>query len=194
LKVKEYSNKKESHLACPECGFDLSPSDNKQALMKSIKENSNLIKFKDSSNIIENNSFNTNIKNEKAETTIVDSPAVETNQENAFQKTKNNGLKKVTIEDKIELENKPPILSEIQEPQITLYVKPENLENINLMQEQKRAIRRNEKRIRDARKYRPAGCNNYFSYLYTLPKGAATPDECYACVRLIDCYREPVLN
>ena len=38
---------------------------------------------------------------------------------------------------------------------------------------------------------KPAGCNHHFSYLWTLPKGTITPDECYCCTRLIDCYKEP---
>jgi hypothetical protein len=37
---------------------------------------------------------------------------------------------------------------------------------------------------------RPSGCNHYFSYLRTLSKGTITPDECYCCTRLIDCYKE----
>jgi hypothetical protein len=36
----------------------------------------------------------------------------------------------------------------------------------------------------------PEGCNHYFGYLWTLPKGTSTPDECYCCTKLIDCYKE----
>ncbi len=36
----------------------------------------------------------------------------------------------------------------------------------------------------------PEGCNHYFGYLCALPKGTITPDECYCCVKLIDCYKE----
>jgi DNA-directed RNA polymerase subunit RPC12/RpoP len=36
LKVKDYSTKKETHLACPECGYDLGYSNNE----KTLKQNS----------------------------------------------------------------------------------------------------------------------------------------------------------
>ena len=36
----------------------------------------------------------------------------------------------------------------------------------------------------------PEGCNHYFGYLWSLPKGTATPDECYCCLKLIDCFKE----
>ena len=49
----------------------------------------------------------------------------------------------------------------------------------------------NHKKVDDLKHDRPAGCNHYFSYLWTLPKGTITPDECYCCTRLIDCYKEP---
>lgn len=35
-----------------------------------------------------------------------------------------------------------------------------------------------------------SGCGRYFGYLRTLQKGAAIPDECYCCMRLIDCTKE----
>ena len=34
------------------------------------------------------------------------------------------------------------------------------------------------------------GCNHYFGYLWSLPKGTATPDACYLCFKLIDCSKE----
>jgi hypothetical protein len=37
---------------------------------------------------------------------------------------------------------------------------------------------------------KPAGCNYHFGYLWTLPKGTATPEECYCCTKLIECYKE----
>jgi hypothetical protein len=37
---------------------------------------------------------------------------------------------------------------------------------------------------------RPEGCNHYFGYLATLPKGTNTPDECYSCTDLINCYKK----
>ena len=49
----------------------------------------------------------------------------------------------------------------------------------------------NRKKADDLKQDRPAGCNHYFGYLWTLPKGTITPDECYCCTRLIDCYKEP---
>ena len=38
-------------------------------------------------------------------------------------------------------------------------------------------------------KDRPAGCNHHFGYLGSLPKGTETPDECYSCTRLIECFK-----
>ncbi len=35
-----------------------------------------------------------------------------------------------------------------------------------------------------------SGCGRYFGYLRTLQKGAAIPDECYCCKKLIDCTKE----
>ena len=48
----------------------------------------------------------------------------------------------------------------------------------------------NRKKADAPKQDRPAGCNHHFSYLWTLPKGTNTPDECYCCTRLIDCYKE----
>jgi hypothetical protein len=46
----------------------------------------------------------------------------------------------------------------------------------------------------ELKKDRPAGCKNYFGYLGTLPDGAKvpemTPDVCYSCSKLVDCYRK----
>jgi hypothetical protein len=41
----------------------------------------------------------------------------------------------------------------------------------------------------DPKKDRPAGCNYHFGYLGSLPKGTETPDECYSCTRLIECFK-----
>ena len=49
-------------------------------------------------------------------------------------------------------------------------------------------------RFTELKKDRPAGCKNYFGYLGTLPDGAKvpemTPDVCYSCSKLVDCYRK----
>jgi hypothetical protein len=37
---------------------------------------------------------------------------------------------------------------------------------------------------------RPEGCNHHFGYLATLPRGTNTPDECYSCTDLINCYKK----
>ena len=42
----------------------------------------------------------------------------------------------------------------------------------------------------DPQKDRPAGCNHYFGFLGSLPKGTRTLGECYCCARLIDCYKQ----
>ena len=57
-------------------------------------------------------------------------------------------------------------------------------------QENKKAKKKNHKKTDTLEKERPTGCNHYFGYLWTLPKGTMTPDECYCCTKLIDCYKE----
>jgi hypothetical protein len=58
------------------------------------------------------------------------------------------------------------------------------------LQENKKVKRKNRKKADEPEKDRPEGCNHYFGYLWSLPKGTATPDECYMCFKLIDCYKE----
>ena len=57
-------------------------------------------------------------------------------------------------------------------------------------QENKKVQRKNHKKAVDLAKEKPEGCNHYFGYLWSLPKGTETPDECYCCIKLIDCYKE----
>ncbi len=58
------------------------------------------------------------------------------------------------------------------------------------LQENKKVKRKNHKKAEEPPKDRPEGCNHHFGYLWSLPKGTATPDECYMCFKLIDCYKE----
>jgi hypothetical protein len=57
-------------------------------------------------------------------------------------------------------------------------------------QENKNVLRKNNKKVGNLAKEKLAGCNHYFGYLWTLPKGTTTPDECYCCTKLIECYKE----
>ena len=57
-------------------------------------------------------------------------------------------------------------------------------------QENKKTQRKNNKKAVDPAKEKPEGCDHYFGYLWTLPRGTDTPDSCYCCIKLIDCYKE----
>ena len=48
LKVKDFSNKKEVHLACPECGYDLGSLDGKKGLKEITLQNKPEVKIQDS--------------------------------------------------------------------------------------------------------------------------------------------------
>ncbi len=61
IKVKDYSNQKEIHLACPECGYDLGSSNNKNALKENMVENKSELKTPESpATLIENKVSMTN--------------------------------------------------------------------------------------------------------------------------------------
>jgi len=37
-------------------------------------------------------------------------------------------------------------------------------------------------------KYRLVECSHFFGYLRSLPRGTVVPDDCYLCLRMVDCY------
>ena len=57
-------------------------------------------------------------------------------------------------------------------------------------QENKKVKRKNHKKASEPPKDVPEGCSHHFGYLWSLPKGTATPDECFMCFKLIDCYKK----
>jgi len=86
----------------------------------------------------------------------------------------------IIIENKITLsknENKQPETSETKPPTTK---KEENKNN----------EKTNNENANNTKKDTPEGCNHYFGYLRSLPKGTATPDSCYCCLKLIDCFKE----
>lgn len=190
LKVKDYSDKKDTRIACPECGYDLGSSNNKNALMQSKVKNTAVQKNQLSTDKIETEASKTNIQNEKVEAINTDLPILETILETSPPKV-NEYSEKVTFGGKIELENASSIHSEVQSPAFTEQrEKLEEIETANSRKENIRAKKGKNKKAFVANKDRPLSCNNYFGYLWTLPKGVTTPDECFACSKLIDCYKE----
>lgn len=195
LKVKDYSNKKDTRIACPECGYDLASSGNKKALMQTIVKIDAGQKDQLSSDEIETEVSKTNMQNEKVEAINIDPPVLETTHETTPSKINNEDSEKVAWGDKkeleVELENAGSIFSNAQSPAMTEQRdKPEKIENVNLPPENIRAKKGKQKKAYVDKPVRPSSCNNYFGYLWTLPKGVTTPDECYACSKLIDCYKE----
>lgn len=191
IKVRDYSNKIIRHQACPECGYDLGFSSNKKAFKENIIEKNAELKAQEFRDRIENRFSKTNMQYEKAKAIKMDSSGFGANQGRTSSKTNNEDSKRVVFESKKVLENMAPVLPEIQSPMIiTQSGRPEGSKNTNLRLESESPKYGNHKIIGNAKKEKPAGCNNYFGYLGTLPKGGAMPDECYACARLIDCYKE----
>lgn len=56
--------------------------------------------------------------------------------------------------------------------------------------ENKTLQRKKPKKADETQKDKLAECRHYFGYLSTLPKMAATPEECYFCAKLLECYKE----
>lgn len=197
-KVKNYSNQKEIHLACPECGYDLGFSNNKNALKENMIENKLEPKTPEPpAPLIGTRISAINSVSQESETVEKNYPRVELNQGKSTQATtavsiegsvarSSQNLEKEQVAKPIEnklttikdttkesksLENPP------QTPELKQNGKPPKANN-------KLTPKQTEN---DKGKNRPEGCNHHFGYLATLPKGAATPDECYLCPKLIDC-------
>ncbi len=96
LKVKDFSNKKEVHLACPECGYDLGSLNGKKGLKEITLQSKPEVKIQDStSKRIETEVSTTNNGSKepnalKAAAPIVESKKNETSPEtdHSFLKTK----------------------------------------------------------------------------------------------------------
>jgi hypothetical protein len=140
LRVKNFLNKKEIRLACPECGYDLGSLKDERSLKEIALQSKPELKTKDSAS------------------TPTDAKVSKTNNGNKEPKA---------------LRTTSPIAESKQRgPQET---------NRSLILKQK---------MDAAKKDRSDGCSHYFGYLSALPKGTKTPDECYSCARLIECYKE----
>jgi hypothetical protein len=89
-------------------------------------------------------------------------------------------LPPIIIENKVTIaknENKQPETSE-NKPLAIKKEEPKNNEKTDF------------KKVSITKKETPEGCNHYFGYLRSLPKATATPDSCYCCLKLIDCFKE----
>ena len=149
VKVKDFSNKKEVYLACPECGFDLGSLNDKKGLGETTFQSGSEVTFHDSAlKQIETGGSTTN--NESKEPNIIRAvaPIVESE------------------------ENKNP-------PECTPKGTPKSTPEEDPFLKQK---------LDALKKDRPVNCNNYLGYLRALPKGTKTPDECYCCLSLVECY------
>jgi hypothetical protein len=196
LKVKDYSNRKETYLACPECGYDLGSSNNEKALRETIIEKPEVETQDSPAALIETTVSMTNKGSKEPETIEIPPQTFEPNRDKSPQKINLKASKEITIESKSELENndsssmliKTKAFStnkESDEPK-ALETAPRNAKS----KESKSSQKINHEKIDDTKKDRPTVCNNYFGYLWSLSNGAITPDECYCCPRLIDCYKE----
>ena len=195
MKVKDYSNKQITRIACPECGYDLGSSEDAKAVMENIIENKAEPDPQEASASIESQVSETKIENDGTEKIKQDPPTVKTSQERI--PLKNHQESKESILDrKIEIEAKtassviePGTLIAIKDSEETKGLEGEP-ENDKLLKQSKNFKKVNLKKRAGVKNEKPPGCINYFGYLWTLPRGSTTPDECYACSRLIDCYKE----
>lgn len=195
LKVKDYSSKKIAKFACPECGCDLGPSKDAKLIMENNIENKTEAEPQNSPDIFENKILETKMENEETETIKQDSPTVETIQ-NRIPLKEHQKSKEVILERKIDIE--ASLASTLIEPETFITLKhsektkslADTSENYKSLNESKNFKKVNRKKMSGVKKEKPIGCNNYFGYLCIRPKGGATPDECYACAKLIDCYKE----
>jgi hypothetical protein len=200
LKVNDFSNKRITRLACPECGYDLGSSKDEKTLLKKITQNEADPKNRDSDSIdkIENNISNTHMQCDELEMGKADLATNESNQNQNITELNSEESKEIILKPETRLEGKDSA-SILGETQSSMRIKESEetkglqngLENIKLLKKSNFPKKRNNKIKNDAKIDRPVGCNNYFGYLSTHPRGTATPDECYACPKLIDCYKEP---
>jgi hypothetical protein len=133
-----------------------------------------------------------NMPNKQVETIKMDLPVLEIQKEKTSSKTNSKASKKVSFESKDELENSSQII--FSETQSTIIIpqreKCKVFENANLQQKGMSLKNENHKNSGFNKKDVPEGCNNFFGYLEALPIGASTPDECFACARLINCHKK----
>jgi len=191
LTVRDYSNKGTNDIAYPERGNDLRCSNSNKTVIQSLSEKNTEPETKDIKNKNEIKVSKSKMQNEKVEGIKIDSPVFNIDQKKPFSKINNDYLKKVTFESKEDRKNMTSLSSETPTHMIIKQnEKPEVLENTNSQQESMGLKKVTLRETNVNKKDIPEGCRNYFGYLWTLPKGTVTPDECYACARLIDCYKE----
>lgn len=201
IKVKDYSNQKEVHFACPECGYDLGSSNNKNALTENMIKNKLELKTPEpSATLIENKVSVISKASKETETVEKNHPSVELNQFKSVQTTtaislgeseskSSQNIEKEQVAKSIE--NKVTTIKDTAKESKSLENPPKTLESKQNVKppktNNKLTIKQTEN---DKGKDKPEGCNHYFGYLATLPKSAGTPDECYLCPKLIDCYKK----
>ena len=100
LKVKDFSNKKEAHFACPECGYDLGSSNGKKGLEEITFQSKPEVKIQDSaSKRIETEVFTTNIHSKEPKALESDIPIVESEKNQTCPETDQGVLLKPTLGD-----------------------------------------------------------------------------------------------
>ncbi|MGD0449876.1 MAG: hypothetical protein ABSA79_02330 [Candidatus Bathyarchaeia archaeon] len=199
IKVKNQSNQKEIHLACPECGYDLGSSNNKNALKERMIENKSEPKTSESPNALIENKVSVIKVSKESETVEKNHPSVELNQGRSAQATtamsleesaskSSQNIEKEQVTERIE--NKVTTIKDTAKESKSLENSPQTLESKHDLKpprtNNKLTLKQTEN---DKRKDRPEGCNHHFGYLATLPKNTGTPDECYSCPKLIDCFK-----
>ena len=140
LKVKDFSNKKEVHHACPECGYDLGTASGKNGLKQTMLQSKPEAKISDST-----------------------SKRIETD---------------APMANNCKIESKAQVVALLIESAKDQAVVETDTE-VCLKQKQD-----------NPEIDRPACCNHYFGYLSGFQKKAETLDECYFCLRLIECSKK----
>jgi hypothetical protein len=148
--------------------------------------------FNSSINKIEAKVHKTNMPNNKVETIELDSQVLEIQKEKTSSKANSKDSKTVSLEGKDELEITSQIVS--SEIQSTIIIPQREkciaFENAKIRQNSMSLKNENQKNSGFNKKDVPECCSNFLGYLGTLPKGASTPDDCFACARLIDCHKK----
>lgn len=208
MKVADLSDVNRSHLACPECGFELDSSlFKKKASFEIIKnetpiQNNYLIINKMGNQVAasDKSSFvNTAKSSFKSKPEIV--TGIRGTQEIKYPSqiantTRNTFTTPPSVASmKNNSETKPPLLTAAKTtPAIPAFVG--STSNTSESAVEPRNSNSNSGKAHKlfnkpsmAIQIKPSGCKFYLGYLYTLPKGTPIPYNCYACTRLIDCYK-----
>ena len=189
MKVKDFSHKKVTHLACPECGYDLDSSTNEKTSKDTAFEIEPKPKPKESTAAVSKNIVFKTIKENKQTETVKTSPITEPKQDKIPQKANDNTLKEHVLETQKTVDPNNSASTSIENEVMSNKI-PDGAIMKGKSKENKSHQETNSKEIVVEKRDNPTGCNHNFGYLGTLQKGKQTPEECYACTELIECLRE----